>query len=47
MNPTITVPKSPNISPAFLNAYGIAKIPEPKLAFKTLKKALRSLKKCN
>lgn len=33
ITPAINVPKTPNISPPFLKACGMAKIPEPRLLF--------------
>lgn len=34
MKPTISVPKAPNNRPEFLNAIGIARMPEPNELFK-------------
>jgi hypothetical protein len=43
MNPTVQVATTPNASPAFMKAIGIARIPDPKLPFSKWMKVSRSL----
>lgn len=44
MNPMAKVATTPNASPAFMKAIGIARIPDPKLPFSKWIKVSRSLK---